>query len=251
MPIHAEDLRRYLAEATGRPINLRLNSNLHSLITSGRDGTGPGLRISLHRMFLEADAEVLSHLAVFVYRPTPEARRVIRTFINQHRHLIVQSASAAPPRRIRGTDRGHRFCLAQRAAALNARYFDGRLRFRIIWGKAPAPRHGQRNVTLGTWNDRQQIIRIHPMLDLPGVPSYFIDYVIYHEMTHIAVPSTANGAGRLVHHSEEFYRVERRYDQYEAAQVWEARWLHHLIAAWNGGRPLPKEAAGEPDTAGA
>ncbi|CAN5471771.1 hypothetical protein BH09SUM1_BH09SUM1_32640 [soil metagenome] len=240
MPIHAEDLRRYLADATGRPIDLRINDNLTSLISSRKDG--PGIRISLHRMFLDAEEPVLAALAKFVHNATPEVHRVIREYINVNQERIVSARAAAPHRVVRGHARGKRFDLQARADVINKRLFRGELQYRIIWGK-PA-RGGKRGVTLGTWSVRQKIIRIHPMLDIPGVPAYMIDFVIYHEMTHVAVPSQTGCSGRMAHHTKAFYAVERAYPLYEEAKRWEKRWLSALMRAWNGGAPLP-DAAGK------
>lgn len=245
MAIHAEELRRYLAQATGRPIDLRMNNNLHSLISARADGAGPGIRISLHRMFLGAEPEVIEALARFVHKSTPDARRIIREFINHHRELIASARSVSAPRRaVIGSARGKLHNLHERAAKLNESHFRGALSYAIIWGRPVRGGKSQRHVTLGTWNDRQRVIRIHPMLDLPNVPTFFLDYIIYHEMVHIAVPSRVEEeSGRLYHHTPEFYALETSYPRYAEARQWELRWLPRLIRAWNGGPPLPAKAA--------
>jgi hypothetical protein len=242
MAIHAEELRRFLSETTGRPVRLRMNDNLHSLITTTRDGTGPGIRLSLHRMFLQADQSVISALAQFITAPTPDARRVIRCFINENRELIVSARGYSAPRRVKGSAQGTHFNLDARATALNQHYFESKLNFGIIWGRGTRGGRLQHHVTLGTWNERQQLIRIHPMLDNPHVPGFYLDYVIYHEMVHVAVPSQVE-SGRLMHHTDEFYALEQRYAHYLQAQRWERNWLRCLIRAWHGGNPLPSQAA--------
>ncbi len=243
MTLHAEDLRRYLADVTGRPVVLRMNDNQHRVISANRIGATPGIRVSLHRMFLEADAPTLEALAAFIVRPTPANRGVVRTFIAAHEHLLGTHVPTRPPRPPAGTPRGRVFHLRHRADALNGHYFAGNLDFRIIWGRSVRGGRHQRHVTLGTWNRLQRTIRIHRMLDHPHVPPYYIDFVIYHEMVHIVVPSEACGGGRLVHHSLEFRDLERQFGCYEAAVAWEKRWMSRLIRAWNGGAELPPEAA--------
>lgn len=248
--MHAEDLRRYLAEATGRPVRLRLNTNTHSMISARRDGTGPGIAVSLHRIFLDGDEAVMKALAQFLVGPTPAARATIRGFIDaRHAHIAEARAAAPRPARVvRGSARGQHFNLQTRADFLNEHYFGGTLKYRIIWGRGSGSDHRQRHVTLGTWNDRQRIIRIHPMLDSAGVPLTFLDFVIYHEMVHIAVPSRTDGAGRIRHHTPEFYALERRFAQHAFAVAWEGRWIKRLIEAWHGGRPLPANACEPPVT---
>lgn len=242
--IHAEDLRRYLEESTGRPVVLRMNNNSHSLINARPDRPGRGIRVSIHRLFLTADDDVLEALARFIVSPTPSVRQTIREYINRNHHRIAQgNSAAAPPRKITGTARGRAHHLDQRARRLNEKYFRGQLEFRIIWGRATRGGRRQRHVTLGTWNDRQKLIRIHPMLDNERVPTYFLDYIIYHEMVHIAVPASVSESGRRHIHTEEFYRLERAFAHYTLAAAWEKKWFPRLLRAWNGGSELPPQAS--------
>lgn len=242
MAIHAEELRRHLAESLGRPVTLKINDNTHSMISCRRDGAGPGLRVSLHRMFLTADEAMIATVISFCQGPTAKTREKIRTFIHNNRELITKSQAVSRPRLIRGTAKGKAYDLGERARRLNASHFKGELDFRIIWGKNMRAGRGQRHVTLGTWNERQRIIRIHPMLDNRAVPWYFLEFIVYHEMCHIVIPSHVDCSGRMVHHSREFRALERRYPHFERSIAWEARWLPQLIRWWNGGAELPAEA---------
>ena len=242
MPIHAEELRRYLAEATGRPVRLRINDNSHSMITAGRDGTGPGVKVSLHRSFLQADEAVIAAIAQFLIGPTAECRKVIRGWIAKVESARLAQPRTMPARNVSGTPIGRHHNLAARGQEVNLKYFGGEIVFRIIWGKATRAGRGQRHVTLGTWNHRQRIVRIHPMMDNPNVPQYFVDFVIYHELTHAAVPSRITPSGKMVHHSREFREREEDFPLFVLAKAWEAKWLSAMIREWNGGAPLPPEA---------
>ena len=45
------------------------------------------------------------------------------------------------------------------------------------------------------------MIRIHPLLDRAFVPTWFLEYVVFHEMLHAMVPDRYDEQGRrLVHH---------------------------------------------------
>ncbi len=244
MPLHAEELRRFLAEATGRPVTLRLNDNQHTLITARPERPGRGIRVSIHRIFLNSSREVLDALARFIVAPKPNDRKTIRFYINENANRLSRVVPTRPPKaRTVGSARGDHYDLQTRADRLNERYFNNELKFQIIWGRRIRSGRNQRHATLGTWNRRARTIRIHPMLDHPRVPWYFLDYIIYHEMVHIAVPSKACG-DRMAHHTNEFYAMERAYPFYRRAVAWETRWLPKLILQWNGGRQLPAEAAG-------
>ena len=65
------------------------------------------------------------------------------------------------------------------------------------------------------------MIRIHPLLDQPFVPRWFLEYVLYHEMLHSVVPDETNSAGRRRIHTAEFYRRERAFPRYRRARQWE------------------------------
>lgn len=242
MPIHAEELRQYLSQATGRPVRLRINDNTHSMISTGRDGSGPGIRLSLHRSFLEADDHVIRAIAQFVAGPTDECRRVIRSWISKMESARLAQPRAIPARNVAGTPIGKHHNLAQLGQAVNLQYFAGQIVFRIIWGKTIKAGKSQRHVTLGTWNHRQRIVRIHPMLDHPNVPRYFLDFVLYHELTHAAVPSRISPSGKMQHHGEDFRQREEDFPQFTLAKLWEQKWIGALIRSWNGGAPLPAEA---------
>ncbi len=231
-------MRRLLADALERPVYLKINQNSHNMISAKRDGTGPGIRVSLHFMFLKADKRALKALIQFLKNPTPRSRGIIRDYIADHDDLIGKGSKPTSSRRIKGTPVGKTYHLLERARHLNESCFDGQLEYRIIWGRNVRVNGRQRHVTLGTWNPRQKIIRIHPMLDSESVPLYYLDFVIFHEMTHIAVPSSQSSSGRAVHHSAEFYKIERSYPLYSMAMAWEKKWLPKLISAWNQGKPL-------------
>ncbi len=244
--MHAEELRRFLAEKTGRPVRLRIHDNLRSMLTARRDGTGPGLVLSVHRMFLRADADTLEALARFASGPTPAVRARIRDYINRNLHQPDAVIHRPPRRQAVGTPQGRHRELATRAERLNGEYFAGVLDFRIAWSTTRRRFARQYGVTLGTWNLRQRLIRIHPMLDNPYVPELFLDFVVYHEMAHVAVPSEPGGNGRIQHHTRAFRAMERRFAGYRWALAWEERWIAHLIAEWNGTGTLPAEALDRP-----
>ena len=70
-------------------------------------------------------------------------------------------------------------------------YFDGLVDARICWGSEGRARGRKRStIKLGSYSAQEQLIRIHPRLDQPFVPRYFISFVIFHEMLHHVMPAT-------------------------------------------------------------
>ena len=93
---------------------------------------------------------------------------------------------------------------------LNAKHFRGRLRgYKVVWGRRRKQRPKEYFV-FGTIQEEDRVIRIHPLLDQPFVPLWFLEYVLYHEMLHSVVPEEIDSAGRRRVHTEEFNRREKK-----------------------------------------
>src|SRR5690606_16937012 len=118
--------------------------------------------------------------------------------------------------------------------SLNARYFQGRIDAAIGWGRE-APNRRRRSIKMGTYFHEARVIRIHPALDREEVPTFFVRFVIFHEMLHQAVPPKMVG-GRRISHSAEFRALEQAYPDYERAIAWERENLLLLLGARPRGR---------------
>ncbi len=105
---------------------------------------------------------------------------------------------------------------------INEQYFRAKplRRYTITWGrrrKLPPKEY----FVFGTIQEEDRLIRIHPRLDAPFVPAWFLEYVIYHEMLHSVVPDEIASDGRRKVHTEEFARREREFVHYRRARRWE------------------------------
>lgn len=120
--------------------------------------------------------------------------------------------------------------LEQVAAEVWNEFFPQHPRLPIRWGKRSSA--GKRNsIRLGSYDHSTLQIRIHPSLNAPTVPAYFIKSIIYHEyLHHVLGPS----------HNTRFRRWERRFPFYREARAWLKRNLPVLL-----GR-TPRELAPPP-----
>ena len=112
---------------------------------------------------------------------------------------------------------------------LNARYFGKRLhRYTIVWGrKRPGrPRNG---IVFATIQEEDRLIRIHPLLDRSFIPTWFLEYVMYHEMCHAVVRDQYDRAGRRIIHHERFFARERRFHWFRRAKSWEQENLARFL----------------------
>ncbi len=126
-------------------------------------------------------------------------------------------------------EKGRFFDLRAIFDKLNARYFRNRLKdYTIVWGR----RRKQRPKTymvFGTIQEEDRMIRIHPLLDRSFVPTWFLEYVVYHEMLHAMVPDKYDSQGRRLVHHEKFLVRERRFHWFRRAKAWEQENLARFL----------------------
>ena len=126
-------------------------------------------------------------------------------------------------------EKGRFFDLREIFDKMNAKYFRNRLRdYAIVWGR----RRKQRPKTymvFGTIQEEDRMIRIHPLLDRSFVPTWFLEYVVYHEMLHAMVPDKFDESGRRLVHHKKFMDRERRFHWFRRAKVWEQENLARFL----------------------
>ncbi len=104
---------------------------------------------------------------------------------------------------------------------LNASYFSNKLRgYTIVWGRRRKQRP-RGSIVFATIQEADRVIRIHPLLDRPFVPPWFLEYVMYHEMLHAFVPDRYDPSGRRLIHHEGFSSREREFRWFRRAKAWE------------------------------
>jgi hypothetical protein len=118
-------------------------------------------------------------------------------------------------------EKGEFFDLRKIFDKLNAQYFRNQLKgYSIVWGRKRRQRPRE-YVVFGTIQEEDRIIRIHPLLDRALVPTWFLEYVVYHEMCHAVVPDRFDNSGRRIVHHEKFYERERQFRWFRRAKQWE------------------------------
>jgi hypothetical protein len=220
------ELRRRLERATGRPIALTVTDNRTSMLYVSPGSRGL-VRVRVHHMFLDSPPEVVRALAQYILRPGGACRGEINAHVRANAHRI-----GGRPRHkiaINLSHRGLHFDLKQIYERLNTRYFDGRLRVAITWGKS-APRR-RYSIDFGCFDGPKRVIRVNPALDRPFVPRFFIDFIVYHEMLHAAIGFRELRNGRRALHSPRFRREESQFRFYRSAMRWESGNLWRFLRA--------------------
>lgn len=134
----------------------------------------------------------------------------------------AEDVGASAVRRRRIFPAGSSYDLAAIMDDLNVRFFGGSVEAAITWGRARASsrrRRRRRHITLGSYCRRRKIITIHPHLDREGIPRYFVEAIVFHEMCHqVAGEERAGGVRRI--HTPKFKELERRYPMFAEAKRW-------------------------------
>ena len=161
---------------------------------------------------IEATAAIL--LAQMYRRRVPrELRDVYRQFALAHstrQHIALVRRKRA--RRIANHPAGSAHNLDPMFDSLNAQYFDGRLRRPLLaWSSRPW------RSQFGCYDPSLDQIVMNKRLDRAEVPSYAVEFILYHEMLHVKHPLRA-GPCSLRAHTPEFRAEEKRFADYVRAR---------------------------------
>jgi hypothetical protein len=96
--------------------------------------------------------------------------------------------------------------------SLNVEYFEGRLRRpRLGWSARPW------RSQFGCYDPSLDQIVMNKRLDRDEVPTYAVEFILYHEMLHVKHPLRAAACG-LQAHSPDFRAEEKRFAHYARAR---------------------------------
>lgn len=114
---------------------------------------------------------------------------------------------------------------------INEEYFERKLDLPITWSGSKH-RKVRTSRRLGSYDLRSGLIRIHRILDNAHFPSYFISYVVYHEMLHHVYPPRKGMDGRRKVHHKEFLAKEKEFKEFARAKKWEKENLHTILGTY-------------------
>jgi hypothetical protein len=217
----AEVLAQRLSADLSVPVRLAVTDNRSTMVSYRR---GPSaLRLRVHHMFLDAPERVVHAIADYAGRGRSSAGPLLDDYIRGRQPLI---------RGGRETDgnlkpRGRCFDLGAIFERINREHFQNGVRASIGWGRMPGRRR-RKSIRLGVYDHQTREIRIHPALDRPEVPAFFVDFIVFHEMLHQLFPSSP-GRGRRNHHPRAFRDREKAFPRYAAAIKWEKENLRIIL----------------------
>lgn len=209
-----------IERALSVPVQLVMTDNRRSMVSTRR--RGQRLEVRLHHMFLDAPDEVVEELLCYLAEGDARSSRALGRYLEENRHRVRR-------RRILLRTRGRHHDLSEILEEVALAHFPGGVGdARITWGKMPPRRRGRRSIRLGTYTHDQMLVRIHPALDQPFVPRFFVAFVVFHELLHHVVPARRTGT-RLDYHPPEFREREGAHPDYARAVRWEAENIDALL----------------------
>lgn len=218
----AEVLAFRLSKDLGVAVRLSVTDNRSTMVSFRR---APGhLRLRVHHMFLDAPEPVVQAIADYAGRGRRKAGPVLDDYIRAQQPRIRQERHAKESVL---NPRGRWFDLRAVFNRLNEEHFQGGIQADIGWGRMPGKRR-RKSIRLGVYDHQTREIRIHPALDRPDVPMYFVEFIVFHEMLHQLFPSSGTD-GRRVHHPRAFRDREKAFPRYAEALTWEKQNLRVLL----------------------
>ena len=222
MVARAEALAFRLSSDLGMPVKLSVTDNRSTMVSFRRAASH--LRLRLHHMFLDAPESVVQAIADYAGRGRRKAGPVLDEYIRRQQPLIRQERHSKESEL---EPQGRWFDLQRLFDKLNEEHFQGGIQARIGWGRMPGKRR-RKSIRLGVYDHQTREIRIHPALDRPDVPTYFVEFIVFHEMLHQLFPSHGH-EGRRVHHPRAFRDREKAFPRYAEALGWEKQNLRVLL----------------------
>jgi len=207
-----EQLRTLLFRHAGKPVHITITRNRVSMVSVKFDFLGrPRLRVN--QVFLHAPEAVIASLGHYLQTRSRVAWKQVSDFV------ASRNPETSPVRPVIVQTKGRVFDLAMIRDRINLLYFNDSLDCRIGWAKAGQQRRNARTRTIryGTYNKALNLIRINPILDNSRVPAEFMDYIVFHELLHAAVPSE-RGRGHWRHHHGSYRIQERRFPDHARMQ---------------------------------
>ena len=239
MALGPQDWERGLSADLKRPVRVHYGRARRSVVRAAEEGGV--LVVRLNAMFADAPPEVRSSLSSWLRsgKRAPRACRILDGWIDQRLALLHQEE----PRRVALRTRGSCYDLERLARGVVQEFFKGEFvgdcEPRITWGRASKSR-SHHTLRLGSYDHSQRLVRIHTVLDQPGVPEWFVRYVVFHEFLHAALDSTPVEPTPRPrrHHGPEFRAREAKYPDFERVMAWERATISALIVSARTQRPL-------------
>jgi hypothetical protein len=171
------------------------------------------IRLTVSELFVGAPQPVLTALVKLAlpYSKKRVHRRVIEEYAETPAFKAMQARLEGDGGSAVFVAKGRHHDLDEAFVRVNAQYFGGRLeRPRLRWSRSVNRRE------FGNYQPSADTVTLSRALDAPDVPSYVIDFIMFHELLHKHLGTTkVNGRRRA--HTPGFRAAERRFSRFADA----------------------------------
>lgn len=212
-------LSDYLQKHSQLPLSLIWHANRTSYLSCRM--TQQRMVLRLHRMFESMPMSIWESLVLYIFQKDKRAKAVLKKAAYAYFCSVYQ-----PSKPLEAVGSVHNLLFLY--DKVKSEYFPSLdQKITIGWSKK---RNGPRGrcVTFGSYDPHHYQIRIHPCLDHSWVPSYFLEFVIYHEILHAACPPKISSTGRIYAHSAEFRQREKLFIDYAKAKSFQKRFCFFM-----------------------
>jgi hypothetical protein len=218
-----QEFRRALTALIDSPVRIIYTFNRSTVISVRTNAKGiKSLR--LQHAFRAADFKTMQALAFFVDGKEFD-NKIIDRFLSKKQDLV--KFFSRPRAEMQSIVYKGKFKDLEKALKKVTADYDIPLKgIRIAWSKPGKIQGKRRSIRFGSFSAQRSLIRIHPSLDSPEIPDYFVEFVVYHELLHaLFPPKLAKNGGRRRVHTPEFRAMERRFREYRQAAEFEKKFI--------------------------
>ncbi len=220
IPRNQQDLQKDLESLVGKQVRLELHQNHSTLISIQPEFHF--FDVKLHSKFTLATQQVLESLAAYMLGKRGPETIQLKRFVHEEVCSIDLSATAQKKELIH---QGKIWNLLDLYHDIEKRFFPEPLNLSITWFGKRTRKSASTRLTLGLYYDMLKLIKMHVLLDVPHVPEYVIEFILYHEMIHSVCPAEISPSGKVLVHTKKFQELEERYPWHNEAESW----LHNNI----------------------
>ncbi len=175
------------------------------------------INLKISQYLSDAPPNILEDLAVIllakVYKIKPD-----KTIKDSYRNYADSLSNKLPKRKKiipkHYFPQGEYYNLKDMFERLNNTYFSNKLNVKYIgWSK------NKSYTRLGYYDRERELLVVSKIFDSKKVPINVVEYLVYHEMLHIFIPTTTVNGRRKIH-PPNFKQLEKKFPDYEKIQNW-------------------------------
>lgn len=169
------------------------------------------MQLSIHEALINAPREMKKELALAALRGSKPALRNLRRYCASREYYQMENLMRGRQPAQGSSPRGRQVDLEEVFEKVNRDYFQGLLeKPQLCWSIRRTYRR------LGTYSAQLDQVTISRTLDTLEIPSYVIEYIMYHELLHKKLGVQRANSGKR-NHTKAFKELEKHFRHYQEA----------------------------------